>query len=126
MESLEWHERTLTIFRRLLPPDHPDIARTLAKIGGVNKRLGETGASEAARKEALLIGRRSQTACAGPGCQRRQREDGTPLTVCVACNRTHYCSVACQRADWMREGGHKAECAALVAEGRAAGGGAAK
>ena len=46
------------------------------------------------------------------------REDGTPLTVCTGCNATHYCSTACQRADWELQ--HRAECAELVAAAAAA------
>ena len=67
--------------------------------------------------------RRSQSACAGPGCVRRMREDGAPLDVCVNCRRTFYRGKACQTADW--KAGHRKECKALVAESAAALAGAA-
>ena len=63
--------------------------------------------------------RRSQIHCAGPGCERQLREDSAPLDVCVKCWRTFYCGKACQTTGWKREGGHKAECKALIAEAAA-------
>ena len=69
---------------------------------------------------AELSERRCQTHCSGPGCERRLRPDGAPLNVCIKCRRTFYCGKDCQTADWKREGGHRAECKALIAEGKAA------
>ena len=64
----------------------------------------------------LLVMRRSQIDCAGPGCSRKLREDGpAPLDVCVKCRRTFYCGKVCQTADWKRKGGHKAECKEFIA-----------
>ena len=57
----------------------------------------------------------------GPGLHRKLKEDDTPLDQCAGCLRTYDCSVACQTADWKREGGHKAECKALAAQGAGAG-----
>ena len=75
-------------------------------------------AAAAAGAEADAAGRRSQIACSAPGCRQQLREDGAPLDVFVKCRCTHYCSKACQTIDWKREGGHKAECKALIAEGK--------
>ena len=36
------------------------------------------------------------------------------------CRRTFYCGKVCLTADWKREGGHKAGCKALIAEGKGA------
>ena len=87
----------------------------------LESRLGYTAEAAAtlARHNTLL--RRSQSHCAGPGCPRRIKADGASLERCAACLCTFYCSVACQTADW--NAGHKAECAALIAN-TAAGGGA--
>ena len=111
-------DRALAIRRRLLPAFHKDIAATLRLIAAVNDGIGNTDAASKARDEAAAISRRSQVACAGPGCERRLREDGAPLDVCVTCRRTFYCGKACQTADWKPR--HKAECKALVAEAAAA------
>ena len=58
--------------------------------------------------------RRSQLLCAGPDCERKLREDGAPLDVCVNCRCTFYCGMACQTADW--KAGHQKECKASIAE----------
>ena len=118
-DSLQYFEAALAIQRRVFPPDHPDIAVTLRNIGickssaGLNDEVG----SLAAKSAALRVVRRSQTACAGPGCKLGLRPDGAPLDVCNNCKRTFYCGKACQTADW--KAGHKAECKELVAEGHA-------
>lgn len=31
---------------------------------------------------------------------------------CHGCNWALYCSIECQQADWMRQGGHQSECSA--------------
>ena len=117
-EALTIYNRILCILRKRLSPDHPKIATLLRAIGRVRRATGDTSLAAEADSAATAIEHRSQSLCAGPGCTRRLREDGTPLPVCTGCNRTHYCSVACQAADWRREGGHKGECAALADEGR--------
>ena len=116
-KALPYLARALELFRRLLPPDHPDIASVLSVIALANDRQGNGDAAGEARAASAAVVRRSQTACAGPGCTRNVKADGRPLEQCGKCRRTYYCSVACQTADWKREGGHKAECKALVAEG---------
>ena len=80
--------------------------------------MGDHAASATSFSAAAAVARRSQTACTARGCTRKMKTDDTPLTVCTACNHTHYCSEACQRADW--EGGHREECKALIAETTAA------
>ena len=48
--------------------------------------------------------------CTTPGCGATERADGSgrQLQLCAgSCGAARYCSVACQRIDWMR---HKAEC----------------
>jgi len=116
-EALTHLTRALEIYRRLLPPDHPGIAQCLKDLSDVNERLGNADAAALAAAASASVARRSQTACAGPGCTRTVMENGRPLEQCGKCRRTYYCSVGCQTADWKREGGHKAECKALVAEG---------
>ena len=108
-------EDCLTIRRKLLPPDHPDIAIALRRLSELKARQGLKAEAADALAASDAIRRRSQTRCGEPDCDRKTREDGTPLTMCVACKRTHYCSVACQTADWRREEGHKGECKALAA-----------
>ena len=83
--------------------------------------LGDAASAKVFLDEAISISRRrSQIHCAGPDCERRLRLDGAPLDQCAGCLRTFYCGKACQTADWKREGGHKAECKALIAEAAAA------
>ena len=113
-EALDHYERCLAIRRRLLPPDHPQIAGVLRNISAVNARLGRTAAATDAFAASTAVARRSQTACAGPGCARKLREDGAALDVCNNCRRTFYCGLACQKADW--KAGHKAECRKLISE----------
>ena len=93
------------------------IAQSLGNIAKLHTALGN-GDALAAQQAAARVVRRSQTQCAGAGCERRQREDGAALDQCSGCLRTYYCSTACQTADW--KAGHRAECKALAAEGRAA------
>ena len=114
-------ERCLAMRMDLLPPDHPSLGAVYYLLAQCNTMRGKCSAATAAEDAALSIGRRSQTHCAGPGCERRQRPDGAPLDVCVNCRRTFYCGKACQTADWKRKGGHKAECKALIAEAAGAG-----
>ena len=97
-----------------------EYSHALTKIAEVNRRLGRGSAADAAVSEHTALSRRSQIACAGPGCRRKLREDGAPLDVCVKCRRTLYCGKDCQTADWKREGGYKAECKALIAAAAAA------
>ena len=82
----------------------------------LNAALGRTLAAADMEAGATAINRRCQTRCAGPGCERRLREDGAPLEQCAGCLRTYYCGKACQTADW--KAGHKKECKALAAEGK--------
>jgi len=116
-EALSFLTRALELRRKLLPPDHPKVAMNLNNIAVVNEALGNADAALQAAAASAAVARRSQSACAGPGCTRSVKADGRPLEQCGKCRRTCYCSVACQTADWKREGGHKAECKALVAEG---------
>ena len=37
---------------------------------------------------------------------------GGPVKICSLCKSVSYCSVECQKRDWVR-GGHKSECIAL-------------
>ena len=117
--ALGYLERSLAINSTMLHPSHPYIATTLHNIASAKGLLGR-GDAAATRAAAVAAGRRSQTACAGLGCGRKLREDGEPLDVCVRCRCTFYCGKACQTADWKREGGHKAECKALIAAAAAA------
>ena len=118
-DALARFERCLAVRRRFYPDDHPHMALVTRNIGIIQSALGMTDEARLSQKAADQTLRRSQTHCAGPDCKHRQRPDGTPLEQCAGCLRTHYCSVACQAADWKRKGGHKAECKALAAEGRA-------
>ena len=118
--ALPLAERTLASQRKLLPPDHPSLAATLKLLAGIHSGLGRAAPAAAVLEAAAAIDRRSQTRCAVPGCEQRVRADGSPLDVCIKCRRTFYCGKACQTTDWKREGGHKAECKALIAEAAAA------
>ena len=119
--ALYFLQRAVDIARKVLPPDHPLLAKALSAYSAANELVGgREDAAAAAHAEALAIDRRSQVRCAGPGCTKKLREDGAPLDVCVKCRRTFYCGKACQTADWKREGGHKAECKALIAARAAA------
>ena len=115
-ETLRYCKRALACGRDILSPSHLNLAGAHEIITNYHTALGHRSAAAAARHAASSIVRRSQVACAGPGCKRRLRENGAPLDVCVKCRRTFYCGKACQTADWKREGGHKAECKALIAE----------
>ena len=118
-EALTSYTRGLDIVRTQLPADHPRIADLLRKVSQLHARLGNVADASASGAAATAARRRSQLDCAGPGCKRKLREDGTPLDQCAGCLRTYYCSVTCQRADW--KAGHKAECKALAAVGVGAG-----
>ena len=113
-------EQSLAIQQSRLPPDHADIATALLMVGKVYKVLNRREEATIALKNGASVQRRSQFRCAGPGCTLFVRLDGAPLDVCVNCRRTFYCGKACQTADWKREGGHRAECKKLIAEGKAA------
>ena len=108
------HERALSIRRRILPPSHPWIATTLRNLARVQGKLGDVERAASSLAASIAVARRSQSYCSGPGCVRRQQEDGAPLDVCVKCRCTFYCGKACQTSDW--KAGHKAECKALIAE----------
>ena len=116
--ALELFERSLAIRKKVLPPDHPSLGTLMLYISGANKALGRSSAAKEAAITATSVARRSQIACAGLECERRLREDGAPLDVCVNCRRTFYCGKACQTADW--KAGHKKECKALIAGAAAA------
>ena len=110
-------DRALLIHRTLLPPDHPSTAFLLKYVAEARSTAGNEVAAQESLDASIAIDRRSQVACAGPGCTRKLREDGGSLDVCVNCRRTCYCGKACQTADWKK--GHKAECKALIAEASA-------
>ena len=95
------------------------VVEVLKWLAYSNEKLGRGAAATSARAAASSASLRSQLQCAGPGCPRKAREDGAPLEQCGGWLRTYYCGRACQAAHWKR-GGHKAECKALAAEGRAA------
>ena len=118
-QALDHFERCLAIRRKLLPPDHSAIGEALMKACKMKYALGRDEEAYTDMDATIAIMRRSQVFCSGPRCLRKVREDGAPLDVCVKCRRTFYCSKACQTADWKREGGHKAECKALIAEATA-------
>ena len=118
--ALAHTERALAIYREFFPPDHPHIAISLGNTAFLHAHRGRPEYAETALLAANAVARRSQTNCSGPSCIRKLREDGAPLDVCVKCRRTFYCGKACQTADWKREGGHRAECKALIAEGKVA------
>ena len=108
------------------PPDHPELAQTYVYLSGVQSILGRIDDAMVSRAKVAYISHRSQSSCSGPSCKQWSRPDGAPLDVCNGCLRIFYCSMACQTADWKREGGHKAECKAVAAEGRAAAAAAAE
>ena len=118
-DALTSFELSLVLRRRFFSADHPLIYSSLASIGAARSALGMPDEARLSQKAAANCLRRSQTHCAGPGCTLQQRPDGAPLDQCAGCLRTYYCSVACQTADWKRKGGHKGECKALAAEGKA-------
>ena len=103
-DALERFERCLAVRRRFYPNDHPHMALVTRNIGIIQSALGMTDEARLSQKAADQTLRRSQTHCAGPDCEHRQWPDGTPLEQCAGCLRTHYCSVACQTADWKRKG----------------------
>ena len=69
--ALVHFERSLFGKRKLLPRDH----------SGIGEILALKAAEGLAPSVAVLC--RSQSKCAGPDCERRLREDGAPLDVCV-------------------------------------------
>ena len=121
-KALLHFERCLATRRALHSPDRL-IAAVLEHITLANARLQRADTARAALREHGALVRRSQTSCAG--CRRSARPDGAQLDQCAGCLRTYYCSVACQTADWKREGGHRNRnvCKALQREAKAAGGG---
>ena len=122
VEAERYFQRGLATQRTLFPPDHPNIADTLMHIVVCQQAQGSSAATATLAEYKGVI-KRSQVACAAPGCPRKVRSDGEPLDQCAGCLRTYYCSVACQRAGW--KAGHKAECKALRKEATAAGSGSA-
>ena len=120
LESLACYESGLAIGRKFLVPNHPALAAILEGISMAKAAVGDAAAASEAVAACSEINRRSQTYCGGPGCTLKLRLDGAPLDVCVKCRRTFYCGKACQTADWKREGGHRAECKALIAAAAAA------
>ena len=114
LDSALSHYNTALVLYREHAPGSDVVASTLTSMGRVFCALGRGADSEAALLEARRLSRRLQTRCAGPGCERRVREDGAPLHVCVKCRRTFYCGKGCQTADWKAE--HKPECKSLIAE----------
>ena len=117
-EALVLFEERLALCRKVLLPDHPELAFVLEDISNVKKKIGldPAGAAQAA-SGAKFVYRRLQSRCAGPGCTRRTRGDGAPLDQCAGCLRTSYCGTACQAA-W--KAGHRKECKALRKEGAGA------
>ena len=95
----------------VLPPFHPVFGDVLSFLATALHGCGDNAHAASCESRALFIARRSQTACAGPGCIRRLCEDGAPLACCGACSCTHYCCAACQAADW--KAGHKLECSVI-------------
>ena len=119
-QALGVFQRALANYQRHSATSHSAIANLQSNIADIQARLGDVAGAARSRYDALAAARRLQTRCAGPECPRKLREDGAPLDVCVKCRATFYCGKACQTADWKREGGHKAECKALIAKGKAA------
>ena len=103
-DALARFERCLAIQRRFYPDGHPYMALVTRNISIVQSALGMTDEARLSQKAADQSFRRSQVHCAGPGCNLQQRPDGGPLDQCAGCLRTHYCSLACQTADWKRKG----------------------
>ena len=101
-EALPVLERALVMVKACMPtaPDHALLQRVLAGIAFARRKCGMSADEAESSVHAVL--RRSQLACAGPGCERKLQEDGTPLDVCVKCRRTFYCGKVCQTADWNR------------------------
>ena len=108
-QAIVHYREGFTLLSRVLPPCHPLLGDLMRAMGD----LSEAPLADDYLAAAQFAARRSQTACAGPGCVRKLREDGAPLDVCALCRRTFYCGKACQDADWRREGGHRAECKTL-------------
>jgi len=79
-----------------------------AKIKAAAAAFKKHGDPAAAQAE-VLLGRK----CEGPGCSVASTAEA-PLQSCSACQSAWYCSKECQRADWKREGGHKAACKAAA------------
>ena len=120
--ALSYMLRARVLMERIASDDSA-LTTIYGNLATIKSRLGRLG--DAGDAQALYTSRtrRSQVACAGLGCSRKIREDGTPLTVCTRCNSTHYCSTVCQRSDWELQ--HRAECSALVAAAAAVAKGAA-
>ena len=116
--ALSCLEQALSLRRKLAPEDKESIGALLRTVALVHGFQGDESSAADANAEADFLTRRSQVHCAGPRLQ--NPATGGRREQCAGCLRTHYCSVACQTADWRRKGGHKAECKALAAEGRAA------
>jgi hypothetical protein len=83
-------------------------------------------ALEAEAAPARAAAARARRACSFVGCataagptRAEGREMGLKTLKCPRCMTAHYCSAACQAADWLG-GGHKEACAALRAEAAAA------
>ena len=83
--ALTYFERAAIIMKKTLPPTHPHLAAVYQNITVCHTTLGNTSAAAKARSTSTAVERRSQVACAGPGCKRKLKEDGTALTMCAAC-----------------------------------------
>ena len=115
-QALKYAHRAVAVFRKLLPPDHPQIWDTLKLIALIETVLGNSEAAAATFAAVAVLQRRSQNQCAAAGCPCKLKADGTPLDQCGGCKRCYYCSKVCQLADW--KAGHKAECKMLRDDGK--------
>ena len=86
--ALGYAERCLTSRRKLYPPSHPSIYEALSAVSLCLSSLGRDDEAERAQSAANAIKRRSQTACAGPGCARKCERMAHPLT-CVSYAGAH-------------------------------------
>ena len=79
----------------------PAVARKIAAAASAFARNGDKSEERAV----VSVGEQ----CGGPGCAVLSTLEA-PLKSCAGCQAAWYCGHACQRADWKREGGHKATC----------------
>ena len=91
MSALQLVEEVLPTCRVNLPSDHGLIEQLLCLRGDALAQYPLPFHTAASNAEALAISMRSQSHCAGPGCELHLRPDGAPLDVCVKCRRTFYC-----------------------------------
>ena len=117
-------ERALNLCKPWMPKDGCNILR--ARLSHAKQAFADAVAAALPGQHMLPVIealRGSQSEIAAPRTCSGCGKPALQLRKCSACKGAAYCSRACQAKHW-KEGGHKAECAALAGDAAGAGAGA--